>query len=141
MDEIQLRVACKALIVRDGKVLIIRESGQYDEGTNEGKYDVPGGRVTPGEQFAESLRREVREEVGLDATVGRPVLVAEWRPVVRGTQLQIVGIYFACQAAGDVALGQDHDDYRWIGPEEVRGYRFMYSVDDAILAYFGSTEA
>jgi hypothetical protein len=60
--------------------------------------------------------------------------------VVRGAKLQIVGIYFTCAATGEVALSQDHDDYRWIGLEEVNRYSFLYSVDDAILSCFGQVK-
>ena len=136
MDQpIQLRVACKALIAREGKVLIIRESNKYEEGTNVGKYDMPGGRITPGEPFAEALQREVLEESGLKVTVGQPIYVAEWRPVVKGVQLHIVGIYFLCEASGEVKLSDDHDDYKWIEASEIPKYKFLYPVDDVILAW------
>ena len=61
----QLFVATKAFIVHDEKILIVRESNRYAEGTNAGLFDVPGGRVQPGQHFAESLQREVQEETGL----------------------------------------------------------------------------
>jgi hypothetical protein len=41
--EPKLFVATKAFIIRDGKVLIVRESLRYDEGANADKFDVPGG--------------------------------------------------------------------------------------------------
>jgi 8-oxo-dGTP diphosphatase len=133
MDEpVQLRVACKALIARDGKVLVLRESGKYEEGTNVGKYDMPGGRITPGEPLVEALQREALEESGLTVTVGKPIHVAEWRPIVKGVQLHIVGIYFICEASGEVKLSQDHDDFKWIDPAEAAGYPLMYSVLDAV---------
>jgi len=35
----------KAFIEHRGKVLIIREAAGYKDGTNKGRYDVPGGRI------------------------------------------------------------------------------------------------
>ncbi len=75
-------IATKAFIVRDRKVLIVRESSKYQDGTNAAKYDVVGGRLTPGERFDESLRREVKEETGLEVKIGKPFFVNEWRSVV-----------------------------------------------------------
>ncbi|USN55268.1 MAG: NUDIX domain-containing protein [Candidatus Peribacteria bacterium] len=40
----------------------MRESPAYADGSNAGKYDVVGGRVTPGERFDEALLREISEE-------------------------------------------------------------------------------
>ncbi len=78
--------ACKAFVNYNGKILILRESGKYEDGTNVGRYDIPGGRVQPGESFDQGLIREIKEETGLDVEIGRPFAVVEWRPVVRDEQ-------------------------------------------------------
>lgn len=93
----KLFVATKAFIERDGKVLLVRESQKYQDGTNPGKFDVPGDRLNPGERFDDALRREVKEETGLTATVHEPICVGEWRPTVRGECWQIVGVFFPCE--------------------------------------------
>ncbi len=115
--ELKLFVATKALVVYEGRVLLLREAGTYADGTNAGCYDVCGGRLKPGEHFQEALKREVFEETGLVVTVGEPIAVGEWRPIVRDEQWQIVGIYFLCQASSaQVRLSEDHDQYVWIDP-------------------------
>jgi len=108
-------IATKALIICDGKVLLLQESTQYKDGTSGDNWDVPGGRIETGQHFAESLAREVKEECGLVITSYRPVHVDEWRPTVQGEQWQIVGIYFLCEVEpGDVTLSQDHKNFEWI---------------------------
>lgn len=72
MEVNKIFVATKAFVLYEGKVLILRESGKYVDGTNVGRYDVVGGRVEPGQRFAESLRREITEETGLEVQIGRP---------------------------------------------------------------------
>src|SRR5680860_976467 len=135
----KLFVATKAFISHQGKVLILRESPKYEDGSNLAKYDVPGGRIEPGQRFDESLLREIQEETGLEVTMGRPFFVNEWRPSVRGEQWQIVGTFFECTAnSGEVKLGEDHDDYQWINPEDYRKYNLIDNLHPAFEAYLNT---
>lgn len=136
--EPKLFVATKAFIVHNGKVLILRESSQYQDGSNSGKYDVVGGRVKPGERFDDSLLREIEEETGLKATIGRPFFVNEWRPVVRGEPWQIVGTFFECFADSDqVKLSEDHGEFQWIEPKDFRKYPLIENLVAAFESYLG----
>lgn len=130
------RVAAKALIVNDeGKVLILREASTYAEGTNHGKYGLPGGRLEPGEAFMEALAREVDEECGISVAVGRPVHVDEWRPVIKGVPHQIVGMFLQCRpVTGEIRLNEEHDDYKWIRPEEADNFTMKSADLNAIRA-------
>lgn len=129
-------VALKAFVVHDGKALILKESSKYDDGTNEGRFDFPGGRLTPGERFDEALIREIKEETGLEVQIGRPLCVNEWRPNVRGEQWQIVGTFFVCKASSrEVVLSQDHEAYEWIDPLEYREYELIETNHPAFEAY------
>lgn len=65
----RLRVSA-ALIVRDGKILICQRA------TTDAfplKWEFPGGKVEEGEEPAAALARELREELGIRATVGPEV--------------------------------------------------------------------
>ena len=129
-------VATKAFIIHEGKVLLVRESSKYSDGTNAGRYDIVGGRVEPGQRFDDSLHREVEEETGLKITIGKPFFVNEWRPEVRGEQWQIVGIFFECAAdTADVTLGDDHDAYEWIDPKDYKNYNIIPNLEPAFEAY------
>lgn len=58
-----------AVIHRDGQVLIARRP---ENGLLGGMWEFPGGKVEPGETFPECLRREIREELGVEVLVGDP---------------------------------------------------------------------
>ena len=45
MTDMIQRVAMKAVIVKDGKVLLLREAKTYKDGTNIGRFHMPGGRL------------------------------------------------------------------------------------------------
>jgi 8-oxo-dGTP diphosphatase len=137
--EVKLWVATKAFINYKGKILILRESKKYDDGTNASKYDVVGGRVQPGQRFDESLLREIMEETGLKAKIGKPFHVGEWRPVVRGEQWQIVGTFFECYVDSDkVILSVDHDEFLWIDPKEYKKYNLIENLKPAFEEYLGN---
>ena len=137
--EPKLFIATKAFIINEGKVLILRESGSYQDGTNSGRYDLPGGRLKPGERFDNALRREVLEETGLEVAIHGPLAVGEWRPVVREAPWQIVGIFFRCEADHrEVKLSEDHDEYLWIEPQEYEKYGLIDNLKPVFATYLES---
>lgn len=121
---VKLFISTKAFIVHQNKVLIIREADAYDDGVAAGKYEIPGGRVEPGESFDAGLLRELEEEVGITSvTVNKPFFIGEYCPVVRDEQWQVVAIYFECSTDTDkVVLSKDHDKYEWIDPRNYEDY-------------------
>jgi len=135
----KLFVATKAFIVHQGKVLVLRESSKYEDGVHASRYDVPGGRMEPGQKFDESLWREVAEETGLDIQIGRVFFVNEAWPVVRGEQWQIVRMFFECEADTDeVRLSQDHDSYIWIDPADYQTVNVIDNLYPAFEAYLSN---
>jgi 8-oxo-dGTP diphosphatase len=136
MSDIVLQVAMKAVIVKDGKVLVLREAGTYEEGTNEGRYDMPGGRLEPGEPFEEALRREVREETGLEVSIEYPIYVGEWRPVIRDVPHQIVATFMVCApTSAKIVLSSDHDEYQWVDPQDYGHVNILDPVNKVIDRY------
>ncbi|MDO8740364.1 MAG: NUDIX domain-containing protein [Candidatus Woesearchaeota archaeon] len=128
--------ATKAFIVHNGKVLLLKESSKYSDGSNIGKFDVVGGRVEPCQRFDESLLREIKEETGLNVKIGRPFFVNEWRPNIRGEQWQIVGTFFECFADSDkITLSEDHEEYLWINPNEYKKYNLIDNLIQAFVSY------
>jgi len=136
------RIATKALIVNSkGQLLILREASTYKDGTNVGRYHLPGGRLEPGEAYLDGLRREVDEETGLTVTIGKPVYVGEWRPVIRGVPNQIIAIFFLCKPqdeAASVRLSDEHDDFQWVMPADIHQFDLMSPEDKVIAAYVES---
>jgi 8-oxo-dGTP diphosphatase len=70
------RVSVKGLVVRDGKILLLKESPKLS-----GQWELPGGGLDFGEDIHEALRREVQEETGIKVTkiAERPTYVWTWR--------------------------------------------------------------
>lgn len=71
MDQNNFRIAVKAFIVKDQKALLIKR--RPDDVHNPGKWDIPGGRLEPGENPLDGIKRECKEEVGFDIEVAMPL--------------------------------------------------------------------
>src|SRR5467141_5137117 len=59
-----------ALIWKDGNVLICQRTRHQ---VMPLKWEFPGGKIEEGEQPRDALRRELDEELGIDATIGDEV--------------------------------------------------------------------
>ncbi|MDP3724527.1 MAG: NUDIX hydrolase [bacterium] len=89
--EPRIRPAAKALILKDGRFLVIKE-------VIDGKdiWDLPGGKIEYGESAEETVLREVKEEVGLDVDVER--CIGYYWFIREGDGMQIVALAFQCQS-------------------------------------------
>jgi len=74
-DTPRVRVAARALIIRDGAVLL-----QVRRIAGRAVHLLPGGGQEPGETLAEAVVREVREETGLAVAAGPLLWVREFIP-------------------------------------------------------------
>jgi len=134
--EPKLFVAMKAFIICQGKILLLKESSKYGDGSNAGKYDVVGGRVKPGERFDLGLLREIEEETGLMVKIGKAFCVNEWRPIVRGEHWHIVATFMECFAnSNEVILSADHDGFVWIDARNYKQYPIIETNWPAFEAY------
>jgi 8-oxo-dGTP diphosphatase len=71
-----VKINVSGFIRRDDEVLLI----EFDDTTGL-HYNLPGGSLEEGETLEAGVRREVREEAGVDVTVGQLLLVWEYIPV------------------------------------------------------------
>lgn len=75
-----IRLAVRALILQDNKLLLVNAYG----GNKSDLWCAPGGGAEPGQSLPENLQREVYEETGLSIEVGDPCLVNEFHDPARG---------------------------------------------------------
>jgi 8-oxo-dGTP diphosphatase len=79
-----------------------------------GKYEIPGGHIDYGEDITVGLKREVKEELGVDITLGDPFAVFTYTNEVKGSH-SVEVVYFA-QVVGDAgAMTIDPDDHSTSG--------------------------
>lgn len=110
------QVVVAGAVVRAGRLLAARRTSPPELA---GRWELPGGKVDPGETAAAALVRELDEELGLAVeVVGRVPGPAggDW-PLTATSVLRVL----RSQVAGDSAprCGPDHDEVRWLAPQEI----------------------
>ncbi|NMO35622.1 (deoxy)nucleoside triphosphate pyrophosphohydrolase [Streptomyces sp. GMY01] len=96
-----------------GRLLAARRSAPPELA---GRWELPGGKVEPGERPEDALVRELREELGVDAEVAEPV-PGSW-PLRPPYELRVWTARLRPGSAAPKAL-QDHDELRWLTPDEI----------------------
>lgn len=128
MTAVEPAAIVRALIVNDGAVLVLRNS--QDDTSHPGCWEVPGGWVEDGESLQEALRREVREETGLE-----PAAIERRERIDVGDDDIATCRFFRVQVPErSVALSAEHDAARWIDPLEYHTLEHHYYSRAAIPA-------
>jgi nucleoside triphosphatase len=98
----------------DGKLLLVKSK------RSKGLYVIPGGHVELGEKIEDALRREVREETGLEVTDVELASIQEY--ICGGSYYRkrhFIFIDFKCRALSEkVRLNWEHDEYTWVSYDE-----------------------
>jgi ADP-ribose pyrophosphatase YjhB (NUDIX family) len=106
-----------ALVVdAEGRVLLARRGIE----PFRGMWDAPGGFVRPGESGEEAVRRELREETGLEIDVGE-VLAIVPDTYGDGGEATFNVFYLARAATGEPTAASDVAELRWFAPAELPG--------------------
>ena len=95
--------------------LVLKRS--KDSFSRPGDWDLPGGNVLYGELHDKSLRREIKEEVGLDVMELIPIQII----TNYDKQKKIYTIFngFSCNVeVGEIKISNEHSEFHWSTKEE-----------------------
>ena len=122
-----------ALILRDSKILVCQ---RRRDDSHALQWEFPGGKVEPGEIPQEALARELREELGIESTIGRELFCTRHR--YRETQPELELIFF--QAGVDRSASLQNlvfEGFEWADPSALPNYDFL-QADDEFVALLAS---
>ncbi len=130
-------VATKAVVLNpDGKMLVMLRGKSAP--TNPLGWDLPGGILDHGEEADKGVIRETKEETGLDIVSPR-VFHAIARINNIGEHWTTI-YYVASAPEGGVQISWEHDEFKWIMPEELAVMHGSTRNKEAV-AYFNSLRA
>jgi len=112
----ELQVGVKILLKnKDRKYLVVRRSAEkYPE--VGAKWDIVGGRINLGLSLIENLKREVKEETGLEIIYEPKLITAQ--DILKGDK-HIVRLTYTGFASGEVKLDEEATEYKWLTLEEI----------------------
>ncbi|MFI6346483.1 (deoxy)nucleoside triphosphate pyrophosphohydrolase [Streptomyces sp. NPDC050560] len=105
------RLVVGGAVWAEGRLLAARRSAPPELA---GRWELPGGKVEPGEAPESALMRELTEELGIE-TLPMARVPGQW-PVGAGRTLQV---WVVSLLAGKPEPLQDHDEVRWLEPDAI----------------------
>jgi 8-oxo-dGTP diphosphatase len=108
-----------ALIVQKGKILVCQRTKHQ---TMPLKWEFPGGKIEEGEQPRSALRRELDEELGIDATIGDEA--ARIRHEYKSGNSVELRFFVVREYRGEIE-NRIFKDLKWANPAELPSFDFL----------------
>ncbi|HET8892457.1 MAG TPA: (deoxy)nucleoside triphosphate pyrophosphohydrolase [Candidatus Angelobacter sp.] len=108
-----------ALIIQDSKILICQ---RMEDQAMPLKWEFPGGKVEHGEDLRDALHRELDEELGIDAVIGRKIAAIQ-HTYASGASLELY-FYRVDQFTREIE-NRIFRDVRWIDRKDLPTYDFL----------------
>ena len=111
-------IVTAAIVVKDGRLLITR---RRSDAPYPLLWEFPGGKLEPEEDPRACLARELREELGIEVTVGEVFDVVYHRYPER----PVLVLAYYCNWCGGTLQELQVSGHRWVAPEDLDGFDLL----------------
>lgn len=128
-----LQVGVKILLKNhEGKFLLLSRSAEKYKDVLQ-KWDIPGGRIDPGQTLMVNLEREVLEETNLKLK-GNPRLVGA-QDIIPNSEKHVVRLTYIGEAEGELRLSEEHTEFGWFELKELHSLENLDKYLQDLLKY------
>lgn len=125
-------IVVTAALIKEGQKILITQ--RREDAHCRLLWEFPGGKVKEGEEPRQALRRELEEELGIEAEVGG-MFDAAFHVY---PEYPVLLLLYRCQVTQGVPKPLACRDLRWVDPDELAGFP-MPPADDPIRKRIGSS--
>lgn len=120
-----------AVIIKDGQILLLKRK----EEPFLGKWDLPGGYMNAGEMPEASVKREIKEELGVDSDAE----FINWFPGEaswKGKSFAILCHAFFVELKGNIALNkEENEEFQWQPIDKLNADEIAFNSNQEIIRY------
>jgi 8-oxo-dGTP diphosphatase len=104
----------------EDRYLILKRSSEKDYAKDV--WECGTGRVDQGESFTDAVRREMKEELGVDLNLEFIIGTTHFYRGDKIPQNEMLGVYYGCtlKEGEEIHLSWEHSEYRWVTLEEAK---------------------
>ena len=131
MSSQNIEVIVRAIIKNNGKILVCK-------GKKKNYYYFPGGHMEFGENAKKALKREIKEELSLDAKVGNLIGLSEYSFIQEGKVRHEINLVFKVKIkGGKIKSKEDQLEFDYFDKKQLKQENVLpKALKEAILKWF-----
>lgn len=128
----KIKILANGIIQKKNKFLFLKRHRNEVDGP--GEWEIPGGFIGFGENPSEGIKREVKEETGLNTEITSVyrILSKEYKKTTK--KIHLIRIVYLLKTPEDkVKINKkEHEDYRWIKKSEIKNLKTSSYLKDIL---------
>ena len=136
MEQKQITIVVAVIRNNKGEILLARRNSPEIPNAHN-KWEFVGGGIDFGEDPIDALKRETKEEAGVDVEVIRllPKIISETEILEEGKETQVIIISYECKIIGGelkAGLDQEIAELKFVPIEEVKNYNAFKNIPETL---------